>query len=246
GVDVLLRTEAMHRLAEYGIAAQVREAAAAGTRLGEGDRGPADLDWLRRLLDWQREVDDAGEFFRTLRADLGGGREILVFATGGEARTLPDSATPIDFAYALRSDIGHRTIGARVNGRLVSLACPLADGDVVEVLTSESESPGPSGEWLRIVRTPNAHVKIRQWFAEQSRDAVVERGRQALDAAFRGEPRSLEDAIEDGSLPLVTLELGHRQVEELYVAVAQGRVGPEDVMIRTRRHAGPSASADDG
>jgi len=236
-VDVLLRTESMHKVAEYGIAAQLREAAAAGNRLGEGTGGPADLDWLRRLLEWQREVDDAGEFFRTLRADLRRGREILVFATGGEATTLPDGATPIDFAYALRSDIGHRTIGARVNGRLVSLACPLADGDVVEVLTSASESPGPSGEWLRIVRTPNAHVKIRQWFAEQSRDAIVERGRQALDAAFRAEPRTLEDAIEDGSLMLVAMELGHRQVEELFVAVAEGRLGPEDAMVRSRPHA---------
>ncbi len=237
-VDVLIRTEPMHRVAEYGIAAHIREATAAGTRLAEGAGGrPADLDWLRRLLEWQREVDDAGEFFRTLRTDLGRNREILVFAPGGEAMALPDGATPIDFAYALRSDIGHRTIGARANGRLVSLSCRLADGDVVEILTSPSESPGPSGEWLRIVRTPNAHVKIRQWFAEQSRDAIMERGRSALDQAFRTEPRSLDDAIEDGSLLLVALELGHRQIEELYAAVAEGEVGPEDVVVRSRGEA---------
>jgi GTP pyrophosphokinase len=237
-VDVLIRTEPMHRIAEYGIAAHIREAAVAGTRLVEGAGGrPADLDWLRRLLEWQREVDDAGEFFRTLRSDLGRDREILVFAPGGAAQALPDGATPIDFAYALRSDIGHRTIGARVNGRLVSLACPLTDGDVVEVLTSPSESPGPSGEWLRIVRTPTAHVRIRQWFAEQSRDVIIERGRQALDQAFRGEPRSLEDAVEDGSVLMVALELGHRQVEELYAAVAEGGTGPEEVVVRSRGHA---------
>jgi GTP pyrophosphokinase len=237
-VDVLIRTEPMHRVAEYGIAAHIREATAAGNRLAEGAGGrPADLDWLRRLLEWQREVDDAGEFFRTLRTDLGRSREILVFAPAGEALALPDGVTPIDFAYALRSDIGHRTIGARVNGRLVSLSCRLADGDVVEILTSPSESPGPSGEWLRIVRTPTAHVKIRQWFAEQSRDVIIERGRSALDQVFRTEPRSLDDAVEDGSLLMVALELGHRQVDELYAAVAEGQVGPEDVVVRSRGHA---------
>jgi GTP pyrophosphokinase len=235
---VLIRTESMHRVAEYGIAAHIREATTAGNRLAEGAGGrPADLEWLRRLLEWQREVDDAGEFFRTLRTDLGRSREILVFAPGGEALALPDGVTPIDFAYALRSDIGHRTIGARVNGRLVSLSCRLTDGDVVEILTSPSESPGPSGEWLRIVRTPTAHVKIRQWFAEQSRDVIIERGRSALDEVFRSEPRTLDEAVEDGSVLMVALELGHRQVDELYAAVAEGDVGPEDVVVRTREHA---------
>jgi GTP diphosphokinase / guanosine-3',5'-bis(diphosphate) 3'-diphosphatase len=233
-VDVLIRTESMHRVAEYGVAAHIREATLTGSGLTDRTGGPGDLDWLRRLLAWQREVDDAGEFFRTLRSDLGRDREILVFTDEGEALALPDGATPIDFAYALRSDVGHRCIGVRVNNRLVSLACPLSDGDVVEVLTSPSESPGPSGEWLRIVRTPTAHVKIRQWFAEQSRDAIIERGRQALDAAFRGEPKSLDDAIENGSLQVVALELGHRQLEELYAAVAEGEAGPEDVLVRTR------------
>jgi guanosine-3',5'-bis(diphosphate) 3'-pyrophosphohydrolase len=231
-VDVLIRTEHMHRVAEYGIAAHVQEAAMTGARPDGVAGGPSQLEWMRRLLGWQREVGDAGEFFRTLRTDLGGDREVLVFTPKGEALTLPDRGTPVDFAYAVRSDIGHRTVAARVNGRLVPLACPLSDGDVVDVMTSESENPGPSWDWLEFVRTPNAHVKIRQWFAEQSRDGVIEFGRQQLDQAFRDSGRSLEEAVEDGSLLVTALELGYRQVEELYAAVADGKARDREVVER--------------
>jgi GTP diphosphokinase / guanosine-3',5'-bis(diphosphate) 3'-diphosphatase len=236
-VDVLIRTEQMHRVAEFGIAAHVQEAALTGARPDGVTGGPSELEWMRRLLEWQREVGDASEFFRTLRSDLGGDRELLVFTLHGEALTLPDGGTPVDFAYALRGNIGHRTVAARVNGRLVSLACPLADGDVVEVLTSESENPGPSPDWLEFVRTPNAHVRIRQWFAEQSRDGVIEIGREQLDGAFRDEGGSLDAAVEDGSLLVTTLGLGYRQVEELYAAVADRQVDLVEVVKRAERNA---------
>jgi GTP pyrophosphokinase len=237
-VDVLIRTEQMHRVAEFGIAAHVQDAALTGARPDGVVGGPSQLEWMRRLLEWQREVSDASEFFSTLRSDLGGDREVLVFTPKGDALTLPDGGTPVDFAYALRSDIGHRTIAARVNGRLVSLACPLADGDVVEVITSEAEYPGPSRDWLEFVRTPNAHVKIRQWFAEQTRDGMIEQGRQDLDTAFREESASLEAALEDGSLLVTTRELGYRQVEELYAAVADGVVDAAAVVRRAETLAG--------
>jgi GTP pyrophosphokinase len=207
--------------------------------------GPSELEWMRRLLEWQRDIGDAGEFFRTLRSDLGGDREVLVFAPNGAALTLPEGGTPVDFAYALRSDIGHRTVAARVNGRLVSLACPLADGDVVEVMTSESENPGPSPDWLEFVRTPNAHVRIRQWFAEQSRDGVIELGREELDDAFRDGGGSLDEAVEDGSLLVTTLELGYRQVEELYAAVADQRIAADEVVKRAERIADLDAADDE-
>jgi len=250
-VDVLIRTEDMHRVAEFGIAAHVREAAMTGARPDGIAGGPSELEWMRRLLEWQRDVGDAGEFFRTLRRDLGGDREVLVFTPEGDGLTLPDGGTPVDFAYALRSDIGHRTVAVRVNGRLVSLACPLADGDVVDVMTSDSENPGPSRDWLEFVRTPNANVRIRQWFAEQSRDGVIELGREELDAAFQDEGGSLDDAVEDGSLLVTTLELGYRQVEELYAAVADQQVDPAQVVKRAELNAGvdveqPPAEADAG
>jgi GTP diphosphokinase / guanosine-3',5'-bis(diphosphate) 3'-diphosphatase len=231
-VDVLIRTEQMHRVAEFGITAHVREAAMTGARPDGVAGGASELEWMRRLLEWQREVGDAGEFFRTLRSDLGGDREVLVFGPKGEALTLPEGGTPVDFAYAVRSDVGHRTVAARVNGRLVSLSCPLADGDVVEVMTSESENPGPSPDWLEFVRTPNAHVRIRQWFAEQSRDGVIEVGRERLDGALHDAGRSLDGALEDGSLLVTALELGYRQVEEVYAAVADDQVEVGDVIKR--------------
>jgi GTP pyrophosphokinase len=231
-VDILIRTEAMHRVAEQGIAAHLREAVGPGAWHPSGSR---DLGWLRRLLDWQRDVADAGDFFRTLRDDLGGGREILVFAAGRPV-TLPDGATPVDLAYALGASVGHRTIGAKVNGKLVPLTSGLRDGDGVEVLTSESENPGPSRDWLTSVRTPHAQLRIEQWFAHQSRDVVIERGRHALEVAFAGSARTLEEAVEDGSLLVVALELGLGGIDELYAAVADRRVLPADALAAADRN----------
>jgi GTP pyrophosphokinase len=193
------------------------------------------------LLAWQSEVADAGEFIRTLRDDLGAGRELLVFTAGGEAVPLPSGSTPVDLAYALGGSIGHRTIGARVNGRLVRLSSKVEEGDAVEILTSESENPGPSRDWLASVRTPNAAVRIQQWFAEQSRDVVIERGRHALEVAFAAAGGvSLDAAVEDGSLLVTTLELGHRHLEDLYAAVADRRVAAEHVVARSADHAPPA------
>jgi GTP pyrophosphokinase len=237
-VDVLIRTESMHKVAEHGVAAHLQ----AADRPGEiGASGGRDMEWLRRLLAWQREVADAGEFIRTLRDDLGDGREVLVFTTDGEAVPLPVGSTPVDLAYALGGSVGHRAIGARVDGRLVRLTSPLEDGASVEILTSESENPGPSRDWLASVRTPNAAVRIQQWFAGQSLDVVIERGRHALEVAFAAAGEvPLEAAVEDGSLLVTTLELGHRQLEDLYAAVAERRITAEHVVARSAAHAPPS------
>jgi GTP diphosphokinase / guanosine-3',5'-bis(diphosphate) 3'-diphosphatase len=236
-VDVLIRTESMHRVAEHGVAAQLHAADQPGA---VGVVGGRDMGWLRRLLAWQREVADAGEFIRTLRNDLGAGPEMLVFTTGGDAVPLPAGSTPVDLAYALGGSVGHRTVGARVNGGLVRLSSRLADGDLVEILTSESENPGPSRDWLASVRTPNAAVRIQQWFTEQSLDVVIERGRHALEVAFAAAEVSLDAAVEDGSLLVTTLELGHRHLEDLYAAVADRRVTPEHVVARSAAHAPPT------
>ena len=237
-VDVLIRTDSMHRVAEHGVAAHLQAADRPGAL---GALGGRDMGWLRRLLAWQREVADAAEFFRTLRDDLGAGAEVFVFTAGGDAVPLPAGSTPVDLAYALGGSVGHRTIGARVNGGLVRLSSPLADGDLVEILTSESENPGPSRDWLTSVRTPNAAVRIQQWFAEQSRDVVIERGRHALEVAFATDGGvSLDGAVEDGSLLVTTLELGHRHLEELYAAVADRRVDADHVVARCAAHAPPA------
>jgi GTP diphosphokinase / guanosine-3',5'-bis(diphosphate) 3'-diphosphatase len=237
-VDVLIRTESMHRIAEHGVAAHLQAASGPDAFRASGGR---DMDWLRRLLAWQREIADAGEFIRTLRDDLGDGREVLVFTSAGQSLTLPVGSTPVDLAYALEGSVGHRCIGARVNGRLVRLSSTLDDGDGVEILTSESENPGPSRDWLSTVRTPNAAVRIQQWFAEQSRDVVIERGRHALEVAFTAAGGvSLETAVEDGSLLVTTLELGHRQLDDLYAAVAERRADADHVVTRAAVHAPPA------
>jgi GTP diphosphokinase / guanosine-3',5'-bis(diphosphate) 3'-diphosphatase len=150
---------------------------------------------------------------------------VLIFTPTGDALTLPMGATPVDMAYALRTELGHRCIGARVNGQLVPLASALADGDVVEVLTSASEYPGPSKEWLGFVKSPQAHVKIRQWLAERHRDDAIEAGQHAIDQALAEVGWSLERATEDGSLAM----LDYADLEALYRAVGQEQLSAQSV-----------------
>ena len=225
-VEVHIRTEAMHRTAEYGVVAQAREAARSRRGAAQGDQaGNADdLVWLHRLLDWQRAVSDPGEFLESLRSDLSD-HEVLVFTPKGDALTLPAGATPVDMAYALRTELGHHCIGARVNGQLVPLASVLADGDVVEILTSNAEYPGPSKEWLGFVKSPQAHVKIRQWLASQHRDDAVDAGQQAIDRVLTDQGWSLQRAMEDGSLAM----LDSADLEAMYRAVGQDQLSAQSV-----------------
>jgi GTP pyrophosphokinase len=225
-VEVHIRTEAMHRTAEYGVIAQAREAARGRRANGQGDAaGNADdLVWLHRLLDWQRAVSDPGEFLESLRSDLSD-HEVLVFTPKGDAITLPAGATPVDMAYALRAELGHHCIGARVNGQLVPLASVLTDGDVVEILTSDAEYPGPSKEWLGFVKSPQAHVRIRQWLASQHRDDAVDAGQQAIDQVLTDQGWSLQRAMEDGSLAM----LDYADLEAMYRAVGQSQLSAQSV-----------------
>jgi guanosine-3',5'-bis(diphosphate) 3'-pyrophosphohydrolase len=224
-VEVHIRTEAMHRTAEYGVVAAAREAR---NRRADGQGDPTgnadDLVWLHRLLDWQRAVSDPGEFLESLRSDLSD-NEVLVFTPKGDALTLPAGATPVDVAYALRAELGHHCIGARVNGQLVPLASVLADGDVVEILTSTAEYPGPSKEWLGFVKSPQAHVKIRQWLASQHRDDAVDAGQQAIDQVLADQGWSLQRAMEDGSLAM----LDYADLEAMYRAVGQDQLSAQSV-----------------
>jgi GTP pyrophosphokinase len=226
-VEVHIRTEAMHRTAEYGVVAQAREAARSRRAGGQADpAGNADdLVWLHRLLDWQRAVSDPGEFLESLRSDLSD-HEVLVFTPKGDALTLPAGATPVDVAYALRTELGHHCIGARVNGQLVPLASVLADGDVVEILASTAEEyPGPSKEWLGFVKSPQAHVKIRQWLASQHGDDAVDAGRQAIDEVLVEQGWSLQRAMENGSLAM----LDYADLEAMYRAVGQSQLSAQSV-----------------
>src|SRR5579875_2196283 len=168
-VELQIRTWGMHRRAEYGVAAHWKYKE---ETVGTGRAG--DMEWLRQLVDWQKESADPAEFLESLRFDLGSA-EVYVFTPRGEVIALPQGATPVDFAYAIHTEVGHRTIGARVNGRLVALESELANGDTVEIFTSKAPDAAPSRDWLQFVKSARARNKIRHWFSKERREAAAEK-----------------------------------------------------------------------
>src|SRR3954468_9277011 len=177
-VEIQIRTFDMHRRAEFGVAAhwKYKEQPGATSRSDGGTTEPVnEMAWLRQLLDWQRETADPGEFLDSLRFEINA-REVYVFTPKGDVVALPAGSTPVDFAYAVHTEVGHRCIGGRVNGRLVPLESPLENGDVVEALPSKAPSAAPSRDWLTFVRSPRARNKIRQWFSKERREEAVEQG----------------------------------------------------------------------
>jgi GTP diphosphokinase / guanosine-3',5'-bis(diphosphate) 3'-diphosphatase len=184
-VELQIRTDDMHRRAEYGVAAHWKykegKGAAAPVK-GADDAG--ELIWVRQLLDWQRETADPSEFLDSLRFEINS-NEVYAFTPRGDVISLPQDSTPIDFAYAIHTEVGHKTIGARVNGRLVPLESALANGDVVEIFTSKAENAGPSRDWLTFVRSPRARNKIRHYFTRERREESVETGKELLARQLR-------------------------------------------------------------
>ena len=169
-LEVQIRTLEMHNRAERGIAAHwgYKENASA-----------ADVAWLQRIVDWSAESTDPAEFLESLKLDLETD-EVFVFTPKGDVVALPVGATPVDFAYSIHTEVGHRCIGAKLNGRLVPLDSKLTSGDSVEIFTSKVPSAGPSRDWLNIVVTPRARNKIRQWFSRERREDAMETGREEL------------------------------------------------------------------
>src|SRR6476660_2152636 len=206
-VELQIRTFAMHRRAEYGVAAhwKYKEDGRAGV---DTERG-ADLDdrtWVRQLLDWQSEVEDPGEFLESLRFEINRA-EVYVFTPRGDVIALPAGATPVDFAYAVHTEVGHHTIGARVNGRLVPLESTLENGDVVEVFTSKSATAGPSRDWLSFVKSPRARSKIRQWFTKERREEAIEQGKEQIARLMRKEGLPLKRLMSHESLMLAAIHI---------------------------------------
>jgi len=242
-VELQIRTLAMHRTAEYGIAAhwkyketknEVASPAAA--------QGGEDLLWLRQLLDWQRETQEPGEFLESLRFDLGS-REVFVFTPKGDVIALPSGSTPVDFAYAVHTEVGHRCIGARVNGRLVALESPLENGDTVEVFTSKSEQAGPSRDWLSFVASPRAKTKIRQWFAKERREDAIESGKDAISRAMRKAGLPLQRLLGGDALTTLARDLRYQDVTALYAAVGEGHVSATSVVQKVVASLGGSEGA---
>ena len=245
-VEVQIRTFAQHRRAEYGVAAhwKYKENSKAGVdtdRLGDKD----DLTWLRQLLDWQSEVDDPGEFLESLRFEMNQ-QQVYVFTPRGDVIPLPSGATPIDFAYAVHTEVGHHTIGSRVNGRLVPLESTLDNGDVVEVFTSKSPTSGPSRDWLNFVQSPRARSKIRQWFTKERREEAIERGKDQIAKLMRKEGLPLTRLMTHDVLALVAEHFHHADVSALYAAVGEGNLSAQAVVRRViDLHGGDDGAQED-
>lgn len=248
-VELQIRTRAMHRRAEYGIAAhwKYKEDRNTGKEAGRADgrsKGAGDMAWLRQLIDWQQETKDPGEFLESLRFDLSV-QEVFVFTPQGDAVALPQGATAIDFAYAVHTEVGHRTVGVRVNGRLVPLESELHNGETVEVLTSKAPDAGPSRDWLQFVKSARARNKIRQWFTKERREQAIEQGKDAIARVMRKQELPIKRLFSGEALIALARDLRYDDVDALYAAVGEGRISPQNVVQKLVDSLGGIESAEE-
>ena len=237
-VEIQIRTHQMHRRAEYGVAAHWKYKDRGNPDGGKVDDGQVgEMAWLRQLLDWQKETADPSEFLDSLRYEINT-QEVYAFTPKGQVIALPAGSTAVDFAYAVHTEVGHRCIGARVNGRLVPLDSPLENGDAVEVLTSKAEGAGPSRDWLNFVRSARARNKIKQWFTKERREEMVDSGKEAIAKVVRKQNLPLHRIVTVESLTAVASELRRQDVDGLYAAVGEGHVSAQHVVSRLIAAAG--------
>ncbi|MBW3592465.1 MAG: bifunctional (p)ppGpp synthetase/guanosine-3',5'-bis(diphosphate) 3'-pyrophosphohydrolase [Actinobacteria bacterium] len=213
-LEIQVRTREMHDMAELGIAAHW---------LYKDGRAKANAEWwVKQLLDWQQEEADAGEFVRALPEMASD--EVYVFTPKGEVKALTAGSTPIDFAYAVHTDVGHRTVGAKVNGRIVPLHYKLKSGDFVEILTSKQQGRGPSRDWLSLAASSRARNKIRQWFSRETREVTEQRGRESLETALKGHNLPYKKVAGSPLLAEVIREMGFKKAEDFYLALGSGKL----------------------
>ena len=239
-VELQIRTRDMHRAAEFGVAAHWRYK----QQEVSGKTGPDDLGWLRQLLEWQRETDDPDEFLDSLRFDLNS-TEVFVFTPKGDVIALPSGATPVDFAYSVHTEVGHKCVGARVNGKLVSLESALESGDVVEVFTTKAEGAGPSRDWLTFVASPRAKSKIKAWFSRERREEAIETGKDSIVRAMRKQGLPLQRLMTNQSMQGIAAELHQSDITALYAAVGDGRISAATIVQRLVDAAGGVEGASD-
>ncbi len=227
-LEVQIRTQEMHETAEYGIAAHWRYKEMKGSHQGvEVD----EMSWMRKILDWQREAADPGDFLDNLRFDLAT-REIFVFTPKGDVVTLPLGSTPVDLAFAVHTEVGNRCIGSRVNGRLVALERKLESGDVVEIFTSKAEGAGPSQDWLAFAASPRAKTKIKQWYAKERREEAIESGKEAITREARRTGMPLQRLVSADAMGALSRELHYPDLAGLYAAIGEGHVSARHVVQR--------------
>ncbi len=227
-LEIQIRTHAMHQVSEVGIAAH--------WRYKEGSKSDREYDaklaWLRQLMDWQRDVSDsdATEFVEGIKLDIFQD-QVFVFTPRGDIKDLPAGATPLDFAYRIHTDVGHRTIGAKVNNRLVPLDYRLKNGDIVEIVTTKGEH-GPSRDWMNVVRTSHAREKIRQWFKRKDRDENIVHGKELLERELRRLARTSLGAVGSERLVEVAKQYNFDAADDFYAAIGYGAISAQQVVMR--------------
>ncbi len=250
-LEIQIRTHEMHEMAEFGVAAhwvykaqaENLDPARPGWPAGSED---AKLKWLRSMLDWQKDMSDPQEFMETLRTDLFE-EEVYVFTPKGEVKSLAAGATPLDFAYEVHTEIGHRCVGARVNGKIVPLHYELRSGDIVEILTAKRDR-GPSRDWLAMVKTTRARNKIKAWFKAETRVDSEHAGRELLQEQLRKAGLPAQKITGSALLADVIREVGYRKADDFYIALGAAKISPKLVVnkVMQRLKQGESADGDEG
>lgn len=222
-IEIQIRTHDMHRRAEFGIAAHWKYKSG-----GRGGHEP-EMAWLKQLHEWQKETADPEEFLESLRFDLGT-PEVFIFTPKGSVIALPAGSTPVDFAYAVHTEIGNRCVGAKVNGRLVSLGTPLTNGDVVEVVTNKGEGAGPSRDWLQFVQSPRARSKIKAWFTKERKEEAIDAGKESIARQLRKQGAPLQKIFAGQSLLELAHDMKFPDITALYAAVGDGHVSAASIV----------------
>ncbi|HEY1451005.1 MAG TPA: bifunctional (p)ppGpp synthetase/guanosine-3',5'-bis(diphosphate) 3'-pyrophosphohydrolase [Solirubrobacteraceae bacterium] len=243
-LEIQIRTQEMHEMAEFGVAAHwVYKQGPNGASAQDGE-GDAKTKWLRSMLDWQKDLSDPREFMETLRTDLFE-EEVFVFTPKGQVKSLAAGATPLDFAYEVHTEIGHRCVGARVNGKIVPLHYELRSGDIVEILTAKRER-GPSRDWLAMVKTTRARNKIKAWFKAESRQDTEHTGREVLQEHLRKAGLPAQKITGSAILADVIREVGYRKADDFYIALGAAKVSPKLVVSKVMQRLKQGEAADGG
>jgi guanosine-3',5'-bis(diphosphate) 3'-pyrophosphohydrolase len=242
-LEIQVRTHDMHEMAEFGVAAHWMYKQRPQSKDGAaGADGDAKMKWLRSMLDWQKEMSDPQEFMESLKIDLFED-EVYVFTPKGEVKSLAAGATPLDFAYEVHTEIGHRCVGARVNGKIVPLHYELRSGDIVEILTAKRER-GPSRDWLAMVKTTRARNKIKQWFKAESREGTEHTGRELLQEHLKKQGLPAQKITGSALLADVIREMGYRKADDFYIALGAAKISPKVVVNKVLQRLKQGEAAD--
>lgn len=223
-VEIQIRTNEMHRRAEYGIAAHWKY-----KQNQDSGADTPDVLWLKQLHEWQQETTDVSEFLDALRFDLRT-PEVFVFTPKGSVIALPQGSTPVDFAYAVHTEVGNKCVGAKVNGKLVSLEASLSNGDVIEVVTNKGDNAAPSRDWLNFVKSQRARSKIKAWFTRERREEAIDAGKESIARQMRKAGLPIQKILAGHTLLQLAHDLNYPDIESLYAAVGDGHISPSSVV----------------